>query len=43
MVHYIRVINLSFSEPNIKVTKSYLFSYIIIVTKSYIKFSILEL
>ena len=43
MVHHLRAITLSFSEPNIKVTKSYLFSYIIIVTKSYIKFSILEL
>ena len=40
MVHQTRVITLSFSEPNIKVTKSYLFSYIIIVTKSYINVSI---
>ena len=32
MVHLIRVITLSFSEPNIKVTKSYL---------SYIKVSII--
>ena len=40
MVHQIRVITLSFSEPNIKVTKSYLSLTYIIVTKSYIKFSI---